>query len=74
MGTNFQRNNFRDRLRGQALVIDGRLLRLAAPNDPEIIAPKACPCFPCGPKSDEYGVKNQDGDGDGNENVNKQKL
>lgn len=72
MGTNFQRNNFRDRLRGQALVINGRLLRLAAPNDPEIFAPKACPCFPCEPKSDEYGVNNQDGDG--NENVNKQKL
>lgn len=72
MGTNFQRNNFRDRLRGQALVINGRLLRLAAPNDPEIIAPKAFPCFSCGPKSDEYGVNNQDGDG--NENVNKQKL
>lgn len=52
----------------------GRLLRLAAPNDPEIFAPKACPCFPSGPKSDEYGVKNQDGDGNGNENVNKQKL
>lgn len=50
----------------------GRLLRLAAPNDPEIFAPKACPCFPSGPKSDEYGVKNQDGDG--NENINKQKL
>ena len=74
MGTNFQRNNFPDRLGGQALVINGRFLRLAAPNDPEIFAPKAFPCFPCGPKSDEYGVKNQDGDGDGNENVNKQKL
>lgn len=74
MGTNFQRNNFRDRLGGQALVINGRFLRLAAANDPEIFAPKAFPCFPCGPKSDEYGVKNQDGDGDGNENVNKQKL
>ena len=72
MGTNFQRKNFRDRLGGQALVINGRFLRLAAPNDPEIFAPKAFPCFPCGPKSDEYGVKNQDGDG--NENVNKQKL
>ena len=74
MGTSFQRNNFRDRLGGQALVINGRFLRLAAPNHPEIIAPKAFPCFPCGPKSDEYGVKNQDGDGNGNENVNKQKL
>lgn len=72
MGTKFQRNNFRDRLGGQALVINGRFLRLAAPNDPEIFAPKAFPCFPCGPKSDEYGVKNQDGNG--NENVNKQKL
>lgn len=72
MGTNFQRNNFRDRLGGQELVINGRFLRLAAPNDPEIFAPKAFPCFPCGPKSDEYGVKNQDGNG--NENVNKQKL
>ena len=72
MGTNFQRNNFRDRLGRQALVINGRFLRLAAPNDPEIFAPKAFPCFPCGPKSDEYGVKNQDGNG--NENVNKQKL
>lgn len=72
MGTNFQRNNFRDRLGGQALVINGRFLRLAAPNDPEIFAPKAFPCFPCGPKSVEYGVKNQDGDG--KENVNKQKL
>lgn len=65
MGTNFQRNNFRDRLGGQALVIND-------PNDPEIFAPKAFPCFPCGPKSVEYGVKNQDGDG--KENVNKQKL
>lgn len=55
MGTNFQRNNFWDCLGGQALIINGRLLRLAAPNDPEIFAPKACPCFPCGPKSDEYG-------------------
>lgn len=72
MGTNFQRNNFRDRLGGQALVINGRFLRLAAPNDPEIFAPKAFPCFPCGHKSDECGGKNQDGDG--NENVNKQKL
>ena len=72
MGTNFQRNNFRDRLGGQELVINGRFLRLAAPNDPEIFAPKAFPCFPCGPKSDQYGVKNQDGNG--NENVNKQKL
>lgn len=72
MGTNFQRNNFRDRLGGQALAINGRFLRLAAPNDPEMFAPKAFPCFPCGPKSDEYGVNNQDGDG--NKNVNKQKL
>lgn len=72
MGTDFQHNNFRDRLRGQALVINGRLLRLAAPNDPEIFAPKACACFPCRPRSDEYGVKKQDGDG--NENVKKQKL
>lgn len=48
MGTNFQRNNFRDRLGGQALVINGRFLRLAAPNIQKSLRQKLSPVFPVG--------------------------